>query len=537
MRAVTAVPGPPAADCSMPREHLVGSLTLGRSTADASGYESCPVSAAPAPDGTNGTNDFTSLAAVWDSSADPTGTTATLASVLDPEGAGTLQTASAPAASVAFTTSLATRRDRRNGAAELERSGATACSAGGGMAGDGWSGSVGASAAQSVSESTAATVTYLLNCVLPGGRSVSAAVTITWSPPAPVISFTSPGTLWAGRAASLEWSSNEAPCSITGGALAATGLGSSGSITTTQSTPGYVQYQISCGSGTGQSVSATTQVQFVAPDVLLQANGTDRRTGEEFYLTWQSYADSCTPSGGAPGDGWTGTAFPDPSVTSRFDPTVSTTGTYTYTLTCFSGALSVTRSLAVTFEDAVPYATLAIERTSEASPARRLTDQPQLELEPVQLHAPVLACNWRGAPGERPAGWRAPVSHTRDVLAAGGLRRQRQWTERGICRRVLAVLAPPPPTASIAVSPGTLTAGGHFTVSWTSSYASDCEGSGAPPDVGWEGTQTASGSRDFTSAMVGSYAITISCHAVWGALPADLRAGARHSSPRPPCSR
>jgi hypothetical protein len=70
--------------------HLVGSLTLGRSDTDASGYEACPVASPAAPDGANGAADFTSLAAVWSSTADPTSSTggATLGSALDPAGTG-----------------------------------------------------------------------------------------------------------------------------------------------------------------------------------------------------------------------------------------------------------------------------------------------------------------------------------------------------------------------------------------------------------------------------------------------------------------
>ena len=100
--------------------HLVGALSLGRSTADASGYESCPIPQGAAPNGSNGTNDFTALAAVWNSTADPTGTAATLSSVLDPQGTGVLQTGSAPAASMSFASSLRERRGRRLGAAVLE---------------------------------------------------------------------------------------------------------------------------------------------------------------------------------------------------------------------------------------------------------------------------------------------------------------------------------------------------------------------------------------------------------------------------------
>jgi len=55
--------------------HLVGSLTLGRTTSDTSGYGTCPASPPAAPNGSNGVADFTSLAAVWNSTADTTSNT------------------------------------------------------------------------------------------------------------------------------------------------------------------------------------------------------------------------------------------------------------------------------------------------------------------------------------------------------------------------------------------------------------------------------------------------------------------------------
>ncbi len=66
--------------------HLVGALALGRQSSDPSGYGACPLTPAPAPNGSNGVADFTALAAVWSSTADTTSSTGgtTLQSVLDP---------------------------------------------------------------------------------------------------------------------------------------------------------------------------------------------------------------------------------------------------------------------------------------------------------------------------------------------------------------------------------------------------------------------------------------------------------------------
>jgi lysyl endopeptidase len=84
--------------------HLVGALALGRKSSDASGYGACPVTPAPTPNGSNGVADFTSLAAVWSSTADTTSSTgsATLKSVLDPGATGSLAVPGKPVELVAF---------------------------------------------------------------------------------------------------------------------------------------------------------------------------------------------------------------------------------------------------------------------------------------------------------------------------------------------------------------------------------------------------------------------------------------------------
>lgn len=84
--------------------HVVGALALGRQSTDPSGYGACPVTPAPAPNGANGVADFTSLAAVWTSTADPTSSTGgtTLRSALDPGNSGSLLVPGKPVEIVSF---------------------------------------------------------------------------------------------------------------------------------------------------------------------------------------------------------------------------------------------------------------------------------------------------------------------------------------------------------------------------------------------------------------------------------------------------
>ncbi len=500
---------------------LVGSLSLGRSTADASGYESCPTADGAAPNGSNGTNDFTALAAVWDSSADTSGTQATLRSVLDPAGTGQLTTDSAPAASMSMSSSFASAEVGSSVMLSWNAPGASQCVAAGGASGDGWGGTQPASGNLAVSDTTPASTRYLMTCALPAGRTVKASVTVAWGPAHPIISFSAPATVWAGRPAALSWSSNEAPCSISGGSLALSGLAASGVVTATQAGPGTVQYQVTCGQSADATASSVTQVLFVAPDVDLHANGTDRLLGEQFFLSWQSYADSCTPSGGAPNDGWNGTAFPDPSVPARFDPSVAVPGTYTYTLTCFSGPLSVTRSVVVMFEQNAPYVSATVDRTSATftgTDADFFNVSWNSNLSTCSVTSdPAIANQYSGsAPQDAAKIAPTPGTYTVEVFCQGN----GTGVSATSAPLVLTVLPPPPPSAALAVTPGTIDVGEHFTVSWSSDYSGDCEASGGPADAGWQGSQTATGSRDLASSQVGAFTLSISCRGLWGQAPA-----------------
>jgi lysyl endopeptidase len=200
--------------------HLVGSLTLGRTTTDPSGYGSCPVTPAPPPNGSNGVADFTALAEVWNSTADSSSTTGTttIQSVLDPANTGTRVVASAVVENISFTASTGSLSIGQSATLTWNATGATACSASDGVSGDGWAGVLTASGVRSVTESTANYVTYTLNCTYVGGRTARTSVTISWLGPVPAVYFDGPSQVWTNAPATLTWRSNVTPCSISGAA-------------------------------------------------------------------------------------------------------------------------------------------------------------------------------------------------------------------------------------------------------------------------------------------------------------------------------
>jgi hypothetical protein len=506
---------------------LVGSLSLGRTTGDSSGYESCP-SNPTTPNGSNGAADFTALASVWNSTADTSSSThaVTLKSILDPANTGTKIVASIPAVNLNLSASTYSLADGSPLVLSWNGAGATQCTASGGVSGDGWSGTLAGSGSLTVTETVGGAFTYTLNCQLTGGRRIGSNVTVNWLGTSPFVSLEALAVAWTEAPATLTWNSNLTPCSISGGALALNNLASSGSTSTTQATPGDITYGIACGSA--PTANSATTVSYVTPSLSFRANGTDRLIGEEFWLYWQSYANSCVPSGGAPNDGWTTTAF---GPQGSFSPNVTTPGTYTYTLTCSAGSDSVSQSTTVTVESDAPYTTSTVTpatTTFTASPADYLTIAWKSNLsycvvssDPVTLDSPGTFPSWLpdGASDAEDSvilAPRAPGTYLVTVTCSSGV-----FGGHGSIASPpisVTVLPPPAPTATITSSAATVTVGQMFTLTWATTNAQNCVQTGNGPTVGliWgngSGADTGGG-QSMAPNGVGQVTLGISCDSI-----------------------
>jgi hypothetical protein len=505
--------------------HLVGSLTYGRDTNDATGYQSCPASSPQAPNGSNGVADFTALAAVWNSVSDHTSATGTttIKSVLDPQNTGTLTAPSAPAVAVSLGASAGAQVYGDPLTLSWSASGASQCTPSGGLAGDGWSGSLSAAGDLTLTEnSTAATTTYTLTCSYAGSRTASASVTVIWEGPAPVVTLSAtPAAVWTTRPVTLTWTSNVTPCSLLGGALSLTGLAGSGSTTTTATTSGDVTYTLSCGSAGNRGVTAAL-VQYAAPNVIFEANGTDRLLGESFLLQWQSFADTCVALGGAAGDGWAGNTFSGSASTGTFAPYVTVAGTYTYTLSCSSGSLSLQQSVVVTFESNAPYVTAALSANSVAysnSPADYLslswnsnlsscTTVSNPALVSYMTNDPLGASN--AAQGSQTLGPQESGRYTITVTCTS----QNLQTSVSSTPLTLTVTPPAPPTASLTLNPSAVVAGETFTASWTSSGAAYCSRAGGLPGDSWATPSAPAAGTIAEVAAAGQFSFGLTCYSI-----------------------
>jgi len=508
--------------------HLVGSLTYGRRTSDPSGYEACPAPNPVPPDGSNGVADFTALASVWASTSDPnsrTGTT-TIRQILDPANTGTLIVPSAPAAVITLSASTETITFGQPLQLTWNAPGATQCTAGGGAAGDGWSGTLAAAGTQSLTELAPSVVTYTLTCAYSAGRSAKTATTVDWVPLAAQVQFHAPFELWTTRPAVLSWTSNVGPCSISGGSLSLTNLPDSGITTTTEVTAGDVTYTLSCGPPNNNETLANL-VHYVTPSLTFEANGTDRLLGQTFFLQWLTYADSCTPSGGAPNDGWANSAFNANFSVQQFSPQVAAAGTYSYTLTCSSGPISLQQTVTVTFENNAPFVTASASATSVVfsdSPADYVTLTWNSNLSTCSFastpNLPIVSNASSGPFGSLPLPQGtltiAPFQSGTYVMSVTCSVPTLNSTSVTSSPITLIVAPPAPPTVSISFSPSTVLAGENFTVAWSSTDALNCNQSGGIPGGTWgqdPAPQPPAGSV-VEAAVPGQFTFGISCQSI-----------------------
>jgi hypothetical protein len=501
---------------------VTGSLTYGRETSDPSGYNSCPMPTPPTPNGSNGVADFTALAAVWNSTGDSTSSTgaATIKAALDPHASGTVVIGSIPAAVVMLSASTNTLSFGDPLQLTWTASNASQCTAAGGASGDGWGGTLATQGSVSLTETVPNFVTYTITCSYSAGRTATASTTVSWLGPTPQLTFTAPATVWTTRPAILAWTSNVGPCAVSGGGLDIGGLPTTGSVTTTQPAPADVTYTLTCGPS-NESESTASTVSYVTPNVVFEANGTDRKLGENFFLSWLTYGDSCTPSGGAPGDGWSTNSFNGGAVT-FFAPQVTAAGTYEYALTCSSGPLSVQQTVSVTFEQDAGYATASLAQASvpfSASPA---------DYVDLSYNSNLSSCNLIITPtmnfsGDDPFAQNNLPQGQLTLIPdrSGTYQLQMSCASPHLASAVtstpvtLTVTPAPPPTATITFNPTTVVAGEALTVAWSSSNATSCSSTGGIPGGNWSnGAAFLPSGSDSEMAQAGQFTFQLTCQSI-----------------------
>ena len=166
--------------------------------------------------------------------------------------------------------------------------------------------------------------------VLEGGASIAVSLTSSSAGISSVIT---------GQMITLTWSAAGASSCTALGGLSGDGwtgaLPASGSLHLTEQAGGNITYSLACAaSGRLGGASATVTWLYTPVSVLINGPTTQIGAGSTFQLAWSVNGQPCTASGGAPGDGWAGTKQ---SIASQ-NIVATTIGTFTYTLTCGTGA-------------------------------------------------------------------------------------------------------------------------------------------------------------------------------------------------------
>jgi hypothetical protein len=221
--------------------------------------------------------------------------------------------------------------------------------------------SVPPSGAATPASTTPGVYLFSLTC----GSGASTLYAATFAEVVPVVPTTlsaSVATIPLDGPVTLTWNSNGTyPCYASGGTGQAPWIGTlngSGSLIVTSASAGTVTYGISCGSQV-----ATAAVTYIAvpatsanaptPTVSFSAGGATPTAGQSISLVWNSTnTDSCTASGGAAGDGWSGTL----ATSGSMSVTETSVGTVTYSITCTGAppAASATTTVVIKSTNASP---------------------------------------------------------------------------------------------------------------------------------------------------------------------------------------
>ena len=215
------------------------------------------------------------------------------------------------------------------------------------------------------------------------------------------------------------------------------------------------------------------QLGVSAPVVNLAANPTSVSTGGSSVLSWTSTgATSCSSSGG-----WTGAK---PVSGSESSGQLSSTRTFTLACTGQGGATTQSTSVAV---NSVPAPTVSLTATPTSVTSG---GSAMLNWNASNATGCTATGAWGGSKattGSQSTGTlTANNTYTLTCNGAGG--------SASAAAAVTVTTPPPAPTVSLSANPSTVASGGTSLLTWKSSNATSCNGTGA-----WSGTKTTSGSQ------------------------------------------
>jgi hypothetical protein len=489
-----------------PNNLAVGAASLAALTNGENSSGVCPVSPPPAPSPNTVTALFTSLSAVWTSTADKTSSTPgqTLKSLLDAAGTGKTMTGGIATQPITLTASSASANTGTPITLSWNVAGAQSCTAWGGTSGDGWAGARASSGSVQLTSFVGGNVNYSLNC-LAGGELNAGTATVEWNyiPPTTGLTGGDAGPLQIGSTTAINWMANVGPCVASGGTPGDGWAGpqtTSGSYEITITQAGVVGYTLTCGPS-GNSATNSSYVYGVAPpQIWLTSTVSSIIANADFELLWSANGNGspCTPSGGSGSDGWT----PNAGMGSGGSQSIreSVPGTYTFTVTCTFGGQTATSSQTVVVTSGAPVISL-----TPVAPQQQIESGPQPNLYWTSNAGPCFISI--GDNGESLSGASTGVASFTASTAGPA-------TYTLTCGSNVATATIDWVTSAVPNALSTTTtewaANVGYPISWSSSVG-PCTASGGGAGDGWAGSRSQTGSQVVSEAGAGGYLFTLVC--------------------------
>jgi plastocyanin len=222
----------------------------------------------------------------------------------------------------------------------------SSCNATLGGPGDGWAGPRPASGTTQITELTPGPYAFEIKCGIAGesllGVGVNPAPFVPQPPPPANVQLSfAPSPTFPNQSVTVNWTANGVTACMASGGSGTDGwqgpIPITGSQAVIETTPGSYTFNISCTGGgtvTGQAILVVNP----APTAVLSASATTVDAGQSFTLTWNSTETSgCTATGGAAGDGWSGSE----ASSGNASVTEAAAGSYSYTVSCTAGPETV----------------------------------------------------------------------------------------------------------------------------------------------------------------------------------------------------
>ena len=316
-------------------------------------------------------------------------------------------------------------------------------------------------------------------------------------------------TQYTGVPFGFYWQTNVLPCVFSGGqpgdgwtdAVSAGSWRGTRTIVSTQTGP--VTYSISCGTG-GNTVQASASTTILpAPAVTFTASSTTVGAGSAFTLSWNSNTTAqCVGTGGVAGDGWISASYYQSSGSVQLAE--QTTGTVTFGITCgpkqASVDINIVAEAAPSFSESVATAVvgtnITLTWTSTGPSTCMATGGSATDIWSGTLAPAGTAVFTEQVPG----------TYTYGIDCGGG-----QAAVTVIFTANSVDTPPPPVTAALGSSSGSVKVAQAFTLSWSSTQATSCSASGGGPDDGWAGTLPVSGTMSVMESSAGDYKFQVDC--------------------------